>query len=373
MKIGINARFLMHPYTGIGRYTRQLVSALAKQDSLDEYFLFVPEPVDLNLPENFHVVRVAEKESSSASLRKEHWEHTLLPQEMEKIGIQLAHFLYPSNPWKKLPFPTVVTVHDVIPWALPEYRSRLRSKAYHFYAKQALKKADHFITVSEFTKTELLKLISIPEKNISVIPLAAPEIDAGLAEIPSLDLRRKYFLYVGGYDERKNVPALMEAFQKHMAPHYPVDLLLVGAEGKGLERFLTDEYCELVGGHRMRPKGRVVFTDTFSDAELRTLYRQAFAFVNVSKYEGFNLPLIEAMQEGTPVITSDLKVHHEVTGDAALFVHGFSADAIGVGLHQIYHDQALQKDLAERGRKRAQDFSWKTVAEDTAGVYHLFG
>ena len=124
MKIGINARFLIHPTTGIGQYTRNLLQALAKLDQKNEYFLFTPESAELDLPESFHQIRVRESSSYSPGFAKAHWEHTLVPQEMKKLGVQLAHFLYPANPWARLPIPTVVTVHDAIPWRLPAYRHR---------------------------------------------------------------------------------------------------------------------------------------------------------------------------------------------------------------------------------------------------------
>ena len=150
MRIGINARFLTAPYTGIGQYTYHLLGGLSEIDQENEYFLFTPELVSLDLPNRFHQVRVPEGKSRSASIRKADWEHNLVPQEMEKAGVDLAHFLYPANPRRRLPFPTLVTIHDAIPWVLSSYNRRLRSKLYHFYVKLALKKVDHFLTVSEF-------------------------------------------------------------------------------------------------------------------------------------------------------------------------------------------------------------------------------
>ena len=115
MKIGINARFLAHPFTGIGQYTKSLVTKLAELAPENEYFLFTPEFVDINFPENCKQIRVVEKDYASASLKKANWEHKLVPAEMEKLKIDLAHFPYPSNPRRKLGIPTIVTVHDVIP------------------------------------------------------------------------------------------------------------------------------------------------------------------------------------------------------------------------------------------------------------------
>lgn len=373
MRIGLNARFLVHPYTGIGQYTRNLILGLSRIDKENTYFLFAPEQVDFPLPDNFHIIRLAEKDYKSPSLRKAHWEHVLLPQEMQKLTLDVMHFLYPSNPNRTLPVPTVVTVHDVIPWRLPAYRKRLRSKAYHWNAGRAIKKANHIITVSHFSKDEIQKLFRIKENNVSVIYEAAPQPDHPHS-IPSLNLRRKYILYVGGYDERKNVENLIIAYQKHVGNIYPIDLILVGGEDKNLERLITDEFCERVAGqYVLKPKGNLIFTESLSQNELVTLYKQAHLFVNVSRYEGFNLPLIEAMTYALPIVTSDIPVHREVTAGKAVFVDPNSIDSIGLGLHELLNHPVQLKDLAQKGKERSELFSWEKCAQETLDVYNLFG
>ncbi len=372
MKIGINARFLIHPYTGVGQYTYNLIQALSETDVKNEYFLFTPELVEMSLPENFRQIRIPEKEYKSASLRKAHWEHILVPQEMKKCGINLAHFLYPSNPNKSMGVPVVVTVHDVIPWVLPEYNEKLRSKIYNFYSKWALKKADHIITVSQFSKEEIMRVIKIEEKNIHVVPLAPPIIKKD-ESLPDMALRRNYLLYVGGYDERKNVPQLMIAFQKYIANYYAIDLILVGAKDRGLERFITNQFCERVANKiPVKPKGNIIFTHNMPPGELDYLYRQAAALVHFSRYEGFNLPLVEAMSHDLPIVCSDIPVNHEVTSGAAHFVNPSNEDTIGLGIHEFLNNKGLQKELRFKSHERAKDFSWKKCAEETIYVYNLF-
>lgn len=372
MKVGINARFLTTPFTGIGQYTRSLVQTMAEIAPENEYILFTPELVDINLPENCRQIRVVEKDYKSDSLRKAHWEHILMPKEMENFEVDVAHFLYPSNPRRKLPMPTIVTVHDVIPWRLKAYRKKLRSKLYHFNARLALRKADHIITVSDFSKSEIIKYLKIKEENITVTPLASPILSDKIS-CPNFSIRRDYFLYVGGYDDRKNVPRLMKAYQKYISPLYPIDLILVGAKNKGLEQFITDKYCEKVDGkYLMEPKGKVIFTESLDQSELICLYQKALALVHTSFYEGFNLALVEAMQAGIPIVASDIPVHHEVTDGNALFVDPHNIDSIGNGLHKLIHDKALQHELVKKTETRARDFNWKKAAEETLYVYSLF-
>lgn len=373
MRIGFNARFLTQPFTGIGQYTRHLISAMAKVAPENEYFLFTPELVtDFEVPENVQQIRVAEKDFDSESIKKAHWEQVLLPQEMSKFNLNIIHYLYPSNPLKSLSVPVVVTVHDVIPWRLKEYRQRIRSKVYHMAAKQALKKARHIITVSEFSKKELEEVLKFDSSSIKVTPLAPPSIDPGLMP-PDLPLRRNYFLYVGGFDERKNIPALIQAYQKHIAPNYSIDLILVGGKNRGFEVLLSKEHCEKVADkYRLEPKGKVIFTKPLESHELMGLYHQALALVHPSTYEGFNLPLVEAMSAGIPIIASDIEVHREVTDGNALFMDPYSIDSIGLAMHQLVNDSNLQANLADQSKMRAQDFSWQKTAEETLWVYDLY-
>lgn len=372
MKIGINARFLAEPYTGIGQYTYNLLMALSKIDKENEYYLYTPQLVDIQLAPNFHQIRVPEGKYKSASLRKAHWEHILVPEEMKKCKIDLAHFLYPSNPKKSLKIPTIVTVHDVIPWVLSKYRKKLRSKIYHMYAKMALKNADHIITVSNFSKSEIKKVIKSEDKDISVTYLAPP-LNIVNNMPTDINLRRRYLLYVGGYDDRKNVPALLLAYQKFIANHYNIDLILVGGKNKGLEEYITDEYLNKIGDKIiLQPKGGIVLTKSLSSDELSCLYRHAKALVHVSKYEGFNLPLVEAMSHGIPIVASDIPVNHEVTNEAAFFIDTSTINSIGIGIHEFLNNSKLQKTLINQGKERANDFSWSQCAEETLYVYSLF-
>ena len=373
MKIGINARFLAYPFTGIGQYTYNLLRALSAVDKKNEYLLFTPELVDIQLSENFKQVRIPEGEYKSPSLRKAHWEHVLMPREIAKWGIELAHFLYPSNPKKNLKIPTIVTVHDVIPWVLPVYRKQLRSKVYSAYTKMALKKADHVITVSNFSKKEIIRVLKVEEKNIHVTYLAPPMYEKNEVAPPDLPLRRDFLIYVGGYDDRKNVPSLIEAYQKFIANHYKIDLILVGGKGRDLEELITDEYCERVDGRfPVKPKGKIIFTESLPANELTALYKQATALVHVSTYEGFNLPLVEAMTNGLPVIASDIPVNHEVTAENAHFISPDSVDSIGIGIHEFLNNKSMQRELRKNGRERSKEFSWKKCAEETLYVYNLF-
>lgn len=373
MKIGLNARFLASPYTGIGQYTHHLIHALAELDDKNEYFLFTPKLVDLVLPDHFHQIRVPEKADPPTSLSRAQWEFQFVPQEMKRLNIDLAHFFYPARPAAGFDIPSIVTVHDVIPWVLPEYRSHLRSRFYHTYVSRGIKKADHIISVSEFSKKEIQQLFAIENKKCTVTHLA-PTLDKELPfSCDAVTLRRPFLLYVGGYDPRKNVPLLIEAYQKFAANRYEIDLVLVGAQGKELEYFLTDHHQEKVAGKfPLKPKGEVIFTPNLSAEALQCFYQQASGFVHASAYEGFNLPLVDALSAGLPILVSDLPVHREVAQDAAFYAPIDSVNAFGLALHEFLNHPHLQNDLKKQAALRAKDFSWEKCAKQTLEVYRSF-
>jgi glycosyltransferase involved in cell wall biosynthesis len=165
----------------------------------------------------------------------------------------------------------------------------------------------------------------------------------------------------------------MVAYQKFIANYYNIDLILVGAKGKGLEDFITEEFTEKVAGQiSVKPKGKIIFTESLQDSELAALYKQALALVHPSSYEGFNLPLVEAMKHSTPLVISDIPVHREVAGEAGFYVDPSSEDSFGIGLHEFLNSASLQKTLAENAALRIKDFDWKRAAQQTLDVYNLF-
>ena len=160
----------------------------------------------------------------------------------KKHRVDLAHYPYPANPrWGNFPFKTLVTVHDTIPWQRPEYRRHLRSRLYQDNALKALLRADHLIAVSQTTADELQSII-IPSSGVATPPLSIIHEAADPVFNPKIQANkapRPYFLYVGGYDPRKNVASLLEAYRRHIQPLHEVDLVLVGARDLSLARYVA--------------------------------------------------------------------------------------------------------------------------------------
>lgn len=388
-KVGLNGWFLLKPYTGIGQYTANLLRAMSKEAPDAEWVVALPEPLK-NLPRGSNpswpakcTFKILPQKSwlPTASLRKWVWEQFQVPAFFRREKVDVAHYPYPCNPR----FPgrhapkTVVTVHDVIPWTDPAYCRRLRTRLYQAWAQKALLKADKILCVSQTTADALTdQLPLLPLQAIHVIPEAAgPEF--------SFRGRKKrapkpYFLYVGGYDTRKNVQRLVEAFQEYIAPQYAIDLVLVGAKDtanphyttlKNLQESATPRIIQSLpqGPHR----GRVQCTPPMSPSTLAETYRSALALVHPSLSEGFNLPLLEAAACGTPLLVSDIPVHREILGEQALFCDPTRCKALGQMLLDFLNDPPLQQRLRDATVALRAQYTWKKAAQETLKIYKKAG
>jgi glycosyltransferase involved in cell wall biosynthesis len=381
MKIGVNGRFLTLPYTGIGQYTQHLLNAMAKQAPEIEWVVVVPQKLSsrqVKLADSIRVMVQPHRPWPTLSVRNRWWEQHQVPRLFEKEQVDMAFYPYPanpSNPSKKIS-KTVVTVHDIIPWVNPHYRKKWRTRWAQNRAQAALKHADDIICVSQTTAFALSDLTQFPYDHLHVVHEAAgPEYTPNRPKgKKGKTPKRPYLIYVGGYDQRKNVKRLVEAYFEYIAPRYSVDLVLVGANAASNRHYTELENLQsLIEARKMkdpsRPlKGQVRTTAHLSPHALAEKYRHAIGFVNVSKEEGFNLPLLEAAQCGTPIITSDIPIHREVLGESALFADPKSTKAIGTMLVDLIQDDSLrQKLVAETGRLR-EKYDWKKAATETLKI-----
>lgn len=416
MRIAINGRFLAKPHTGIGVYTRRLFSALALQNPDSELVMFTPETLDEQgvagasatagnepapaFPPNIRIVAVPEKFPASAGLKKAYWEQVRLPAAMAKYQPDVAHFPYPSNPWRggiggrnsarlspfkagktpgKPPCPVVVTVHDVIPWTVPAYRRKISTRLYQERCRRAVGKADRVITVSNASESEIARVCGVPKAKIEVIPNApapaffkkfTPEESAPILKKYGIDPQRPYFLYAGGYDPRKNVSLLAKTWASKIAPRYNTDLVLAGGKSHESAYYSSYDLTELNLRHSLQSsKGKIIFTGFVKDEDFPVLYQFCRAFLNLSRAEGFNLPLLEAGVSGVPAIASDIPVHREVAGSYAEFC---PPDDIGK-LADIMEKLIIDKPYLQAKKKSAEKYkcpySWEHSAKQLMRTY----
>ena len=388
MNIGLNARFLAHPYSGIGIYTKNIILGLAKLDHENEYHLVCHLPQDqtsianVSLPKNFHFYTLEEIKKRSDSIRKSYWELIQLPRLFKQLKIDIVHSPYPNlASYKPLLSPIlnfkssifhITTVHDIIPWILPGYTKNILSKLYHKTSRRKTKKADHLCTVSEFSKNELQKFLKIPEHKITVTPNAVDsnfhkskptgyKLQATSYKPPN----KQYFVYLGGFDKRKNVSQLIDVFNEHIAPHHKIDLVLVGNKLHN-----TDLYQDPQIKTDKNAKGKIHHTGFVTEEEKKEILKNAKALIHLSLYEGFNIPLLEAMHVGTPVLVSDIPPHREVAKDAATYLDVTDEKSMAQAIKAFLQNESLQTEMSEKGKIRSRDFSWDKTAQTLLDLYN---
>jgi len=378
MRIGLNARFLNYPQTGIGQHTIGILSALAKIDPENEYFLFVdrlPSPLP-DFGPNFKIVVLPPSfRFLGSGVAKTTWEYLTIPHKATTLKLDLIHHLYPAvSVTKKRP--VIMTVHDAIPWIFKDYQKALTSQIYLRGLNWSLPKAHHILTVSEAAKEDLVKTVKIPKSKINVIYNAYNSIydkKIRLNEIKKI-LRQygvsgDFIFYVGGFDVRKNVEKLLEAYLLVLKKYPKIKLVL----GGGLTAPRTKLYASLkraksfIKRHKLDNKVKMV--GFIAQKDLPAFYQGCQAFVWPSLYEGFGIPVLEAMASGTPVVTSKIPVFEEIAGRVVVLVDPKNPTDIANGITKILSNPKFAGELGAKGKMRAKSFSWEKSAKALLRLY----
>ena len=368
MKIALNGYFLRHPFTGTGAYLQNLVQALRAQPGLD-IALYVPADrttVPRELCACLRPVPCSPRLPEEA--RKCLFEFLLFPLAALADGCQILHTPYFAPPAIGLA-QAVVTVHDVIPLLLPQYRVSPLVAAYGLVVSALAPRAALLLADSAWTKREAVQLLGIPPSRVQVVPLAAAAECTGpnAVQCQQLEELAPYILYLGGYDRRKRVDVLLQAYaQLAEGSAQPPKLVLAGELPRRQSPVFVDPR-QLAA--RLGISKKVAFLGPVPPSQKAALYRNALLFVHPSEYEGFGLTLLEAMACGVPVIAARAPAAAELCVDAALLVRPGDSNAMAQALRQALSDAALRQELARRGLSRAAAFSWERVAAETIAAY----
>jgi glycosyltransferase involved in cell wall biosynthesis len=371
MKIGINASFLRKIDTGIGQVTQGFVKELIKSRSKkNEYFLYFEKDIDFKLPKNFRKrVFLPLFWRRDDLIRKIWWEKFLLPRQAGKDRCDVFISLYPCPTNFPKNIRHKMLVHDLIPKVFPEYLDNWRKKIYFHLSNQAAKQADKLITVSEWSKRDIQKYLKIRKPKIRVAYPSAEDTffeESGHAEdnriLEKYGVFGRYIFYIGGFDFRKNIPALLKAF-KIFRERYDIrdiNLVLGGEDKSRFSPLFTNAKKEI---EDLGLENEVILTGFVAQKDLPALYRQCELFVLPSLYEGFGLMALEAMASGAPTAVSKSSSLPEVGGDAVLYFNPYDEEEMSRVLGKILQNDKMKRILSERGKKRAKKFSWKNFVE----------
>lgn len=301
-----------------------------------------------------------------------------LPEDVDLIHFPYFEPFFLARPVYKN-YLTIVTVHDLTPIVFKKHFPRgIKGEIKWQMQKYALKRASAIITDSNCSKKDIIKKVGVPQDRVNVIYLAAGEEfkRLGLSSLV-LGVRRKYklpekfVLYVGDVTWNKNLPRLVEAVKSLNIPLVMVGKALVSEDFDRTNPWNKDlvKVLDIIQDQKTKNKEQIIRLGFVPTEDLVGIYNLATVFVMPSLYEGFGLPVLEAMSCGCPVITTKEGSLGEVAGDAAYFVDAKSTESIAEGIRKVFNDGKLQKELSEKGLKRANEFSWKHTAEETLEVY----
>ena len=392
MKIGIDARFYGPIGKGLGRYTQEVVDNIIKITGADSpslkdghdfsYVIFLsPKNFDEFISDQPNVKKV------KLPCAWYSWsEQLIMPFYLWRERLDLIHFPHFNVPIMT-PGKFVITVHDLILTHFPTVRATTRRPwlyyfknfAYRLVIFIACRRARRIITVSEFTKTDIIDKFSIAPEKITVIYEGVANLAKGrdslfVAKLDNQEtlaqynIPRNFLLYVGNAYPHKNLETLLRVFSKLHAEYPELRLVLVGKEDYFYERVQA-----AASALNLWQKGNInspiIFPGYVPDAQLEIFYAEARAYIFPSLYEGFGLPPLEAMAKGCPVISSNRASLPEVLGQAALYFNPEDEAEMREKIRQVLNDHDLRDDLTRRGLEQAKKYNWWECANKTLAVY----
>jgi glycosyltransferase involved in cell wall biosynthesis len=379
MNIGFDAKRAYHNGTGLGHYSRTLIRSLAEYFPQHEYFLFNPKPSELFKLNGKNIHEVLPSSLLHKTLSSV-WRSTWIKNDLEKLDIDIYHGLSNEIPidMHLTDIRSVVTIHDVIFERFPQQYSRIDVEIYKRKFRYACDHADKVIAISEQTKKDIMEFYKTPEEKIAVCYQSCnPAFAATVSEKTRQQIKEKYslpdqyFLYVGSIIERKNLLGVCKAIYL-LRNELKIPLVVIGDGTKykqqvkdfikqnGLEKqiiFLSED-----------PLAKIA--SSFLKAEdFPAIYQSAVAMIYPSFFEGFGIPVLEALWSRLPVITSNVSSLPEAGGDGAYYVDPNSSEEIAEGMKTIFADGSFSEALKEKGWQHAQNFTQKKCAADVMKVY----
>jgi glycosyltransferase involved in cell wall biosynthesis len=371
MRIGFDAKRLYNNFTGLGSYSRALVHDLNHYFPDNEYFLYTPKvKKDLNTQEFFQ--NPAFKTVTSSSLNP-FWRSYFLAGRLEKDQLDIYHGLSHELPIniEKSKVKSVVTIHDLIFKVYPKNYSLIDRSIYDWKFRSSCINSDKIIAISESTKKDIVNFYGIGADKIKVIyqtcnPLfyKNAQEDAGLSVLQEYKIPKEYLLYVGSIIPRKNLNTILRSYE-HLSKDLRIPLVIVGKGGaykKECQELIKEKKLESV----------VLWIDNLKDnRHLQLIYKSAQALIYPSLYEGFGIPIVEALLCRTPVITSGVSSLPEAGGSSSFYLrHPEDPEEMAKAIDKVLSDACLQEKMKEEGYAYAKKtFDPKTITEQVYSLY----
>lgn len=368
MKIGFDAKRAFFNRSGLGNYSRNMLQLLTQHYSQHEYYLYTPSDkntISFDLSKQ-PIIKIPQGWANRKL--KSLWRSLWMAKDLQRDSIDLFHGLSNQLPKniEKFTGKSVVTIHDLIFLRYPELYKKADRIIDTRKFSHAAKMADRVIAVSQQTKNDLVDFLQIPADKISVVYQNCHTSFEQLLDTEQLEsfrvehrLPKDYILSVGTIEARKNIGIVIEALQKG---EIDTPLVVVGSPTPYL-----NQLKELIAQKTFKPT--VIFLHHVSLHNLPSLYQMAKVFVYPSIFEGFGIPILEALHSNTPVITSQGSCFPESGGDAALYIDPHNVDSVIDALNKVLNDTELQQDMIRKGQQHRKKFAGNKIAHDLMAVY----
>ncbi|NLR58813.1 glycosyltransferase family 4 protein [Chitinophaga polysaccharea] len=373
MKIGFDAKRAFQNNTGLGNYSRTLISSLVKDFPGEDWFLFAPKQTTMYDLRNMPALKVVTPAHALHRWLKSAWRSRFIVKDLLRYHINIFHGLSHELPFgiHKSGIRAVVTMHDLIFERYPEQYNPIDVLTYRRKAKYACRYADRVVAISEQTKQDLITYYHTPAEKIDVVyqscdPAFAETHSAAdiAAMVAKYQLPSQYFLYVGSLIERKNLLGIVTAMNT-LKGTLDIPLVVLGS-GSGYKKKVKS----FLEAHGLT--SQVVFLNEkarLRNEELPLLYQGAVALIYPSIFEGFGIPILEALWSRTPVITSHGSCFAETAGDAALYVNPLDPATIAEAMKEVVGSPQLVAEMREKGWQHAQQFTPEKCAAAMMEVY----
>jgi len=368
LRIAVNTRLLLpDKLEGIGWVAYETLKRITRDHPEHEFYFIFDRKWDKRFIFSDNVIPVKVGPQARHPFLYYIWFECSIPRVLKKIKADI--FLSPDAYLSlRSKVPSVPVFHDLNFEHYPKDLPLLERKYYRYFFPRYARKAESIVTVSEFSKKDLINLYDIPAEKVHVVYNGANEDFMPVSDEVKEEVRQKlsdscpYFIFVGALHPRKNLARLFQAFDYFKEQHRTdIKLLVVGNK-----KYWTKEIQQAFEG--MKHNDEIIFSGRMSAEDLRKAVASALAMTYVSYFEGFGLPIIESYRCDTPVITSNVTSMPEVAGDAAVLVDPFSVKSIAEGLEKVAFDPELRKSLIGKGRERRKLFTWDNTAKQLWAV-----
>lgn len=372
MRIGFDGKRAVQNFTGLGNYSRYIVDILCQFGPENEYVLYAPKKRENKrldkLTKQYQQLQLSYPTTSSWKKLSPLWRVWGVTRQLEKEKIDIFHGLSNELPLNihQSEVKSIVTIHDLIFLHYPQYYHSIDRKIYTYKFRKACENADKIIAISECTKRDIIEFFRIPADKIEVVYQGCdPSFIHPVAEEKKREVRAKYqlpdhyILNVGSIEERKNALSAVQALM--MLPEQ-IHLVIVGRHTE-----YTDKVEHFIKENKLEERVHIISNVPFDD--LPAFYQLAEIFVYPSRFEGFGIPIIEALYSGIPVVAATGSCLEEAGGPDSIYVHPDDIKGMTDAFKQIYTDPERKKNMIEKGHSFAKRFSEEKQAEEILNIY----